>query len=109
MSASASASLRSILNLDEDSLQWITAAFTKPKRWIRIRQADRALPYSGSRRIIRANWAIAVTSWYTIPAKNGQNAPSNAMLYNCRSIAAIAENSEQEKNKSGDAIALCIW
>jgi hypothetical protein len=49
----------------------------------------RFLLYSGRRRIIRANWVIAVTSWYTIPAKNGQNAASNTTLYNCKSRVAI--------------------
>ena len=38
---------------------------------------------------MRANWNTAVTSWKTIPVKNGQNAPRNAVLYNCKRVAAI--------------------
>jgi len=38
---------------------------------------------------MRANWNTAVTSWKTIPAKNGQNAPRKTMLYNCNTIAAL--------------------
>src|SRR4030095_11929190 len=55
------------------------------------------LLYSGSRRIIRANWAIAVTSWYTVPAKNGQNTSSQTMLYNCNSMAAMPKVRTEEK------------
>src|ERR1051325_11963651 len=32
-----------------------------------------------------------------MPAKNGQNAASNAMLYNCRSVAAVPKTANKKK------------
>ena len=66
----------------------ITGVFTKRNRRSSFRLADVCGSIRTAEGIIRANWAIAVRSWYTIPAKNGQNTPGNEILYTCKNMAA---------------------
>jgi hypothetical protein len=67
------------------------------------------LLYSGTRRIIQANWAVAVKSWYTNPAKNDQNTPGNAMLNTCKSMA-VTPNAPNRSNMNRVTRSRCrFW
>jgi hypothetical protein len=59
-----------------------------------------ALPiYSGGRSIMRANCNIAARRCRLIPAKNGQNAPSRATLYDCKRMDAHPRVANRQKMK----------